>query len=470
MTEHYINTTTNIVDGSSYTPDDTIIIRGGARGNLLLKNFDGNGSYIPIINEDGTSRVEITNDNTVGTGIFSLSNCKYVDLRGNNDGDFTYGIHVRNCDPARSGTVKVYGESDHIKLGYLEADCIGNTSISGIGIQVQDASLTNAWTFDTFKIYNNYIHDTRYSGMYLGHNWPAANKDPYVGSFSIHDNLLEDMGSYGMTFKGVKADNNYIYNNTIRRTGIVRTDLTGEAKQGIGVQMFNSGYMVEIYDNRIEHTLGSGLKIGGGVGNLIHHNEILGCGICDDEKWGNGIELYRDETTAAEIYDNIIIQAKRYGIHGHYETSGNNHKRNLIGDCGIGEAGGVGLIEGTGADANIYHADVADFGFKAWSDDGDYSNDDFSFPIPSAKGQIVNLTYPVSLEHGAICDINAATKNIGTAAGIFKMQLFIDAALKATSPVFTLEGGAISIDKIDPFKAPSSGESMDIIIKCIRSE
>ena len=80
-----------------------------------------------------------------------------------------------------------------------------------------------------------------------------------------------------------------------------------------------------------------------------------------------------------KIYDNIIIQAKRYGIYGCWETHDNTHKRNLIGDCGIGEAGGIGLIEGTGADANIYHANVADFGFKAWSDDGDYSNDDFSY-------------------------------------------------------------------------------------------
>ena len=36
------------------------------------------------------------------------------------------------------------------------------------------------------------------------------------------------------------------------------------------------------------------------------------------------------------------------------------------------------VTESTGGDANIYHADVADFGFNVWSDDGDYSNDDFS--------------------------------------------------------------------------------------------
>jgi len=80
------------------------------------------------------------------------------------------------------------------------------------------------------------------------------------------------------------------------------------------------------------------------------------------------------------------------------------------------------------------------------------------------------LDHPVSVDHGAMCDINAAIKNIGELSGAFKMQLFIDAVLKATSPQFTLAGGATSTDKIDPFEAPSSGESMGIIIKCIRSE
>jgi len=385
---YYVPTSTKTVDGDTFcggsacTSADTIIIEGGARGNLRFQDFNGSGSYITITNENTNpaSKVVITNDGTVGFGVLSLTNCKYVDFRGDNDGDLAYGIHVINDDtPApRSGAIRVYGESDHIKLSYLEIDCTNNSTTSGIGIQTGDKSLTNAWTFDTFEIHHNYIHDTRYSGMYLGHNDPGVNNDPYVGTFSIHDNILENMGSYGMTFKGVKAANNYIYNNIVRNTGLVCVHLTGSSKHGIGVQMFEPGYMADIYNNRIEYTMGPGIKIGGGVGNLVHHNEILGCGTCDEVGWGHGIELHRSVTTNTEMYDNIILQSTRYGIYGRYETSGNIHKRNLIGDSGIGEWGGIGLTEGTCADVNIYHADVADFGFKVWSDDGDYSNDDFS--------------------------------------------------------------------------------------------
>lgn len=388
-----VSTSTSIVDGDTFcggsacTSSDTIIIRSGARGSLKFQDFDGAGSYITITNENtnSDSKVEITSNGAGGWGVLSLSNCKYVDLRGDNDGDLAYGIKVRNDGtPARSGSVWVYGESDHIKISYLEITCEGNTTTSGIGIQVQDVNLTTSWTFNNFEIHHNYIHDTRYSGMYLGHNWPQANNDPYVGTFSIHHNLLEDMGSYGMTYKGVKGPDNYIYNNTIRTTGVVREDLTGDAWAGIGVQMFEPGYMVEIYDNRIEYTKGSGIKIGESVRNLVYRNKILGCGTGGEEKYSHGIQLYHPNTHSTEVYDNIIIQAKGYGIYGHWSTHDNYHKRNLIGNLGIGEAGGIGLTEGTGADANIYHADVADFNFSAWSDDGDYSNDIFTSTIPQA--------------------------------------------------------------------------------------
>ena len=39
----------------------------------------------------------------------------------------------------------------------------------------------------------------------------------------------------------------------------------------------------------------------------------------------------------------------------------------------------IELLEGIGADANWYETDVADFDFNAWSDDNNYSNDDFTF-------------------------------------------------------------------------------------------
>ena len=384
-----VSTSTKTVDGDTFcggsacTSSDTIIIKGGARGGLKFQDFNGKGSYITITNENTNpdSKVEITSDGAGGFGVLSLSHCKYVDLRGNNDGDLKYGIHVINDDtPVHSGAIRVYGESDHIKLSYLEVDCTDNSTEAGIGIQTGDKSLTSAWTFDTFEIHHNYIHDTRYSGMYLGHNDPATVDDPYISNYSVHDNLMEDLGTYGMTMKGVHADSGVclIYNNTIRRTGLVGS-LGDNFKGGISISRFYGTTHANVYNNWIEKTIGAGIMIGDQNHN-VYNNIIVGCGTGNDVDFGHGI-ITHWSTYGAHIYDNIIIHPKRYGIYVRGTTIGVTLSRNLIGDAGVGEwyeqySGDA--TESAGDDANIHHADVAAFGFKTWSDDGNYSNDNFS--------------------------------------------------------------------------------------------
>ena len=103
--DYEVSTSTSIVDGDKFcggsacTSADTIIIKAGARGSLKFQDFNGSGSYITITNENTNtdSKVEITGNGANGSNkILSLYNCKYVDLRGNNDSDITYGIKVIN--------------------------------------------------------------------------------------------------------------------------------------------------------------------------------------------------------------------------------------------------------------------------------------------------------------------------------------------------------------------------------------
>jgi hypothetical protein len=397
-----VSTSTSTVDGDIFcggapcTSSDTIIIEGGPRGDLFFRDFDGSGSYITIQNA-AIDRVVITHDGAAGWGILSFYNCKYVDFRGDNNAGFTYGIKVVN-DGTPSTPVKniwVYGKSDHIKLGYIESEhTMGATGNASVGIGVGDASLTNSWTFDTFEIHHNYIHDTRYAGMYLGHNAAhdlngCAGGCPYTSGFSIHDNILEDLGSYGITYKSVNGPNNYIYNNTVKVTGR-NEGVTGHvAKQGIGLQYFYNSNYAEVYNNWIEKTQGAGIKAGEAP-HLIHDNTILGCGTGNSSFWGHGIAIFESDhmpnrsEQIVKIYKNTIVESIRYGIRSLNATG--YHYKNIIAESGIGEAFSYGtLTEGTGTDANIYEADADDVGFKVWIDDGDYSNDDFSLigSIPS---------------------------------------------------------------------------------------
>ncbi len=84
------------------------------------------------------------------------------------------------------------------------------------------------------------------------------------------------------------------------------------------------------------------------------------------------------------------------------------------------------------------------------------------------KGEIVNLDYPASVKHGATFDVTAATKNIGSGSGTFVMELHIDGTRQSRSAEFTLAAGATSTDKIPAATAPTTGDSMAIIVKCIR--
>lgn len=87
---------------------------------------------------------------------------------------------------------------------------------------------------------------------------------------------------------------------------------------------------------------------------------------------------------------------------------------------------------------------------------------------PPGEGMIVDINYPATVPHSATFDVNAHTKNIGSGTGTFRMEIHIDGTLQATSAEFTLAAGAISPDKIPAATAPPSGESMSIVLKCIR--
>jgi len=389
---YYVPTSTTTVDGDTFcggsacTSSDTIIIKGGARGDLLFKDFDGNGSYITITNEDTNpdSRVVITQNGSTAWGVVDFLNCSYVDFKGNNDIDINYGIKViNNYDPPAAHAVWIRGQSDHIKVGYLEIAFDGAPAGCGTGIFIGEHSLDSTYTLGDFEFHYNWIHDPGYAAMYLGKNKPSVDNVHYVANISVHDNLIEDCGAYGITLKGVHADSGVcsVYNNTVKVTGLVPIAGRDDSfAHGIGVQYFAGSTYANIYDNRIEHTVGPGFKIGDQKHN-VYKNLILGCGTGNAEKWGHGIITYQS-TYDAHIYDNIIIQPKRYGIYALGPTQSVTLSRNLIGDAGLGEWNEIesgDVTESTGDDANIYHADVADFGFNVWSDDGDYSNDDFSF-------------------------------------------------------------------------------------------
>ena len=332
----------NFCGGSACSSNDTIIIQGGPRGSLLFQDFDGRGSYIKIVNEsrDPDGRVEID-------GVLQFDNCKYVDLGGNNDPDLYYGIKVLNdAKPSSSAnSVRVMGKSNHLKLGFIEVAFDGNDSTSGIGIFVQDGAESASWVWDNIEIHNNYIHGSRYAGMYIGQNKPLLNDDPYLANVSIHNNIIEDSGAYGITLKGISPFSNVcsIYNNTIRNTGIV-TPKNDSFKYGISVGDFYGTTFAEIYNNTVENTKGAGIQareLGGNDGispHQIYRNTLINCGTNNDEDFAHGIRL-TEFTQDVTIYENTIIRPSCYAIYSSGSSGPGNVviDNNTITDPGLGD-------------------------------------------------------------------------------------------------------------------------------------
>jgi len=404
---HYVALTDGTFDGAGegVVGGDTVIVRAGPRGSLTFQNIDGSGTYVTVVNEDlaGNIPVSITYDESSGRGAFNITNCKYVDFTGAGDVSVSYGFTVSGvASPDVSNVVWVYGTSDHLKISYFEIDLSACDYTATSAITVQDTALTSSQIYDTIDIHHNYIHDTQYAGMYLGSNDPPGEDNPYLANFSIHDNTLENLGAYGITYKGVSAGTSSIYNNTIKITGLVRDDLTGNFKQGIGVQYLYGASTVKVYGNWVEKTKGPGIKmsnIGAATPTVnIYENTMVGCGTDDSTDYGHGIDMVTYVQCNANVYDNKIVNSTRYGLWAGGGTAGDCDRNIISGGLGESSSSGGGVwTEGTGANANIYEADTVDIGYCTWSDDGDYSNDVFSTDCETVS---VVATDPTATEAG----------------------------------------------------------------------
>ena len=392
--DYTVSTATTTVDGdtvcggSACTSADKIIILKGARGDLLIKDFDGDGSYIEIVNEDSDAKVIITSDDTVGYGALSFDNCKYIDFKGNNDSDYTYGIKVIDDGGAPATTVYFYNNCDNIKFSYVEISNEGRTGTDGIGLQVPGSTGGSSVIFDAFEIHHLYIHETRYAAMYLGRNNPSGGDEPYIANFSVHDCLLENIGAYGITIKGVHGTSSYvnIYNNTIKNTNYY-SGFSGAFSHGIHVQYYYGTTYASIYNNWIEKTYGPGIRVTdqevGTANHQIYNNILVGCGTGDEEAYGHAIVLVSWSTPQAEFFQNTIIQPKRYALYKWYYGNGADFRDNIVAGAVLGEYGVYDEDNELVISSANTVGTVAAQEFTTWSDDSDYSNDDFSLQSDS---------------------------------------------------------------------------------------
>jgi hypothetical protein len=272
-----------MIDGTSapyknLAPGDTVLLKGGARPYLLIRNFTGSFQK-PIVFINYIGQVMINTDWHYG---IVFRNCMYFKLTGTGDPANFYGImitRVQNGAGLSIGELSSYAEIDHV---YID-----NVSQSGIFAKT-DPDCSFESTRDKFTMYNTIIHD-----CFVGH---TGDEGFYVGSSFYGGKTITCNGKdtlvYPHLMHGVR-----IYNNIVMYTG---WDGIQVGSASTNCQIFNNLVM---YDSQDETNYQmSGILIGGGSQCDCYNNYIY-------KGKGDGIESlglgdYR-------IFNNIIVDAGR---------------------------------------------------------------------------------------------------------------------------------------------------------------
>ena len=335
------------IDGSNVKfrdiqPGDTVCIQAGQREILRLANIHGDSlNYITFKNCGGT--VDIANDN-LGYGI-SIYNCSYVRLSGSGDSTHRYGIRILKTQSTATHGLSIGNFSTDIEVDHLE---ICNTGFAGIMAQTYptcDGS-GNRGNFvqKNTSIHDNYIHNTRGEGMYIGHSSyngivKVCEEDsvtlypPDLHGLYIYNNILDSCG-----YDGIQAccatKNCSIYNNIVTNYGT-----RNEPAQHTGIQI-GAGTTGLCYNNIIMNGSGTGIMVFGLGDNYVFNNLICNAGksyfpedltkkvygiFCDDRATiqgksfnfinntiikpkTDGIRIYSTESSNNLIYNNLIIE------------------------------------------------------------------------------------------------------------------------------------------------------------------
>ncbi len=270
---------------------------GGTRGSVTIQNFVASAVYpLVIVNRHGTGKVVITD---VGGGTIrddlTIKNCKYFQLRGDNDPAYRYGIEL-----AQNGTkslhtklgLSVTGTSSNGEVMFVEAH---DNGFAGFMVKSDPScSDPSTWmgnfTMYDIRIHDNYVHNTGGEGMYLGYtHWGEIKDCSAQGSPVV----------YGHEIHGL-----YVHHNLVEHAGWENLQV---ASCPVDVKVFNN----TLYDGGVTpdtvNFQGAGMAIGGGSTGEYFNNTII-------KSYYPSIGVFGQES-AVTVYNNLLADAGDYAIY-----------------------------------------------------------------------------------------------------------------------------------------------------------
>ena len=327
------STCTYVIPANTYNIDGTKL--GLKPGAVICLNSATTYKNIFFSNLNGTPDKPITITNCGGTVNITVSGKSFVFLTQKSK-------NFRIAGSGGSYGIKLAGAtSQGITLDYLSSDFeIDHVEISNIGYagimaktdpSCDNATVRGAFTMRNVSIHDNYIHDTKAEGLYVGNSFYAKGASTSCGSrlphaieyVKIYNNIVKNTGHEGIQL-GCATIGAEVYSNTVDNFGT-----TNENYHTNGIQL-GEGTGGLCYSNWIKKGPGHGISVLGYGDNVVHDNMIIDAGtngIFCDERYtpgpgfkflnntiinpGNdGIRLYAELVPMNVVSNNIIVNPK----------------------------------------------------------------------------------------------------------------------------------------------------------------
>jgi Right handed beta helix region/Secretion system C-terminal sorting domain len=320
-----IDSTVSLIDGlnAAYThlqPGDTVYLKAGTRGKLLIRNFTGAaGSPFVFMNKDGV--VTVSTEEYYG---ISIVNCRYIRLSGQGNSTSKYGIQIKKVTAGAGigvGSLSSDFEIDHL----LIENCLTGGIYAKTDPDCSFKATREKFTQFNTSIHDNYIANVGNEGMYIGSSFysgmtiTCGGKDtvvmpPVLNNVSIYNNVVNAAGWDGIQVSSAPL-HCYIFNNT------VLNDSQAEMPNQMSGILIGGGSKCDCNNNFISNGKGDGIEYHGLGANRIFNNIIIDAGKTfspDDPshmKYGifvSDVSMMKD--SAVTVIFNNIIHPKSDGI------------------------------------------------------------------------------------------------------------------------------------------------------------
>jgi hypothetical protein len=372
---HVVSASTNSFDCRSedVSSGDTLIIPGGERGPLVIRNCVGTASRPITVRNDPSSRGPVVlrrSSASSGGFLLEISNSEHVVIDGTGKWNGApSGSHcgvvdgVPDCGGCGIRVMSVAREdqvSHHVKLrGAVNRNLV----LKGIDVDGQKDTLGSAGTGvnigDSDVLWNgsNWIENITFEnmcirrvhgeGMYLGANWTDP---PQQGlrRITVRNNYVHDTGRESIQLKSLWAGDgtnmNRVHNNIAKRSGqrnesgqqgacFAATGCFSEFSYNYGEDCGLQGIQHTVQDIRSSHIEGSACPM------ISFNNVLWRVGVGGGTTSGRGIVASANSATdvvpALTAYNNTIVQARDGGITASGDPGRQlaDVRNNIIADC-----------------------------------------------------------------------------------------------------------------------------------------